>query len=311
MGLGHTFVGIVLLATATSLPELATGISSITIAKAPDLAAGAAFGSNIVNLLIIAIADLLWQRGPVLASISRGPIVVAFLGAGIIIIASLSTAVHNWTVTLDSWYISPFSILLIVFFATATFIIFRLDTHNKSLASNKNHQLEGTSKKSADPETVRAFGIYLISALCIIGTSIWLSIIGDGLAEALNWEESFVGTQFLAISTSLPELATTIAALRLGNPEMAVGNLLGSNLFNMGFILFADELAYTDGSLWANISTSHIVTGLTAIIMTGIIIITLLLRSKHPRNLSNKWINPESALLIVIYVVASIAIFYL
>ena len=55
LGLGHTFVGIVLLATATSLPELATGISSITLANAPDLAAGAAFGSNIVNLLIIAI----------------------------------------------------------------------------------------------------------------------------------------------------------------------------------------------------------------------------------------------------------------
>jgi len=309
IGLGHTFVGIVLLATATSLPELATGISSITLAQAPDLAAGAAFGSNIVNLLIIAIADVMWPRGPMLASVSRAPIIVAILGIVIIFIASISTAIHNWTDILDHWYISPLSIVLVLFFVIAAYIVYRIDNKEANSIETQDEAKNGKSK--LDNETKRAFAFYLISALCIIGTSIWLSEVGDRLAEALQWEESFVGTQFLAISTSLPELATTIAALRLGNPEMAVANLLGSNLFNMGFILFADELAVTSGSLWSSISLSHVVTGLTGIVMTLVIVGTLLIRQHHPKSFSFKWINLESSILIIIYIVASIALFYL
>ena len=60
--------------------------------------------------------------------------------------------------------------------------------------------------------------------------------------------------QFLALSASLPELAASIAALRLGAPELAITNVLGSNLFNMGFALFLDDIAYADGALWYGIS---------------------------------------------------------
>tara|TARA_Y100000590_G_scaffold218535_1_gene247507 strand:+ start:8912 stop:9940 length:1029 start_codon:yes stop_codon:yes gene_type:complete len=309
IGLGHTFVGIVLLATATSLPELATGISSITLANAPDLAAGAAFGSNIVNLLIIAIADIIWRKGPMLASISRAPVIVAILGIVIIFIASISTAIHHWTNLLDNWYVSPLSIVLVFFFIVATYIVYQIDKKEAKLDDTKN--TNESVKSKLDNETKRAFLFYMISAICIIGASIWLSEIGDRLADALNWEQSFVGTQFLAISTSLPELATTVAALRLGNPEMAVANLLGSNLFNMGFILFADELAVTGSSLWANISFSHVITGLTAILMTLIIVSALLIRQNHPKGFSSRWINIESSSLLIIYIIASIGIFYL
>ena len=309
IGLGHTFVGIVLLATATSLPELATGISSITISKAPDLAAGAAFGSNIVNLLIIAIADVMWPRGPLLASVSRGPIIVAILGIIIIFIASLSTAIHHWTDIFDHWYISPLSIILILFFLVAAYVVYRID--NKKENSGNTKTKVSSIINRLDSETKRAFAFYIISSLCIIGTSIWLSEVGDKLAETLQWEESFVGTQFLAVSTSLPELATTIAALRLGNPEMAIANLLGSNLFNMGFVLFADEIAVTNGSLWSTISLSHVITGLTGIFMTIIIVATLLIRRHHPQSFSFKRINLESCILIIIYIVASAAIFYI
>ena len=309
LGLGHTFVGIVLLATATSLPELATGISSITLYKAPDLAAGAAFGSNIVNLLIIAIADVMWPRGPMLASVSRGPIIVAILGIIIIFIATLSTAVHHWTDIFDHWYISPLSIILILFFLVAAYVVYRID--NKKENSGNTKTKVSSIINRLDSETKRAFAFYIISSLCIIGTSIWLSEVGDKLAETLQWEESFVGTQFLAVSTSLPELATTIAALRLGNPEMAIANLLGSNLFNMGFVLFADEIAVTNGSLWSTISLSHVITGLTGIFMTIIIVATLLIRRHHPQSFSFKRINLESCILIIIYIVASAAIFYI
>ena len=70
----------------------------------------------------------------------------------------------------------------------------------------------------------------------------------------MGWEASFVGTQFLAISTSLPEFAASYAAVRIGAPDLAIANLLGSNLFNMGFVLFIDDVAYVDGPLWTGIA---------------------------------------------------------
>ena len=79
-GLGRSFVGVVMLATATSLPELGTGVSSILLVDQPDLAAGDAFGSNLFNLLIIAIMDLVWRNGPILTAVSSASIMVGGLG---------------------------------------------------------------------------------------------------------------------------------------------------------------------------------------------------------------------------------------
>ena len=87
-GLGRSFVGVVMLATATSLPELGTGISSIVVVDAPDLAAGDAFGSNLFNLMIIGFLDLYWRNGPVLNSVRSTSVVVGALGIGLIALAS-------------------------------------------------------------------------------------------------------------------------------------------------------------------------------------------------------------------------------
>ena len=81
----------------------------------------------------------------------------------------------------------------------------------------------------------RALSIYVTAAIAILVAAVWLAMTGDHLAEKMGWEASFMGTQFLAISTSLPEIATSFAALRLQAPDLAITNLLGSNIFNMGF----------------------------------------------------------------------------
>ena len=81
-GLGQSLVGVLLLATATSLPELGTGVSSVTFLDAPDLAAGDAFGSNLFNLLIIGLLDIFWWRGPILTVVSTTTVLVGVLGIG-------------------------------------------------------------------------------------------------------------------------------------------------------------------------------------------------------------------------------------
>ena len=311
-GLGHTFVGMVLLATATSLPELGTGVSAIRLQDSPDLAAGAAFGSNLVNILIIGIADLVWRNGPLLSHVPRTSLVVAGVGAGVIVIASVATLVHHSTGAMAGWYISPLTAVLFAFFVLSTFAVYRLE----SPASDSGPVAGEPGRQSArdgedEPPGLRgAVGIYLASALVVIASSVWLSYVGDRLADNLGWEESFVGTQFLAISTSLPEVATSLAALRIGSPALAVGNLLGSNLFNMGFILSADELAITGGTIWSAISRSHAITGFIAIAMTAVVVAALVHRSRRPGRTGGRWAKPEAALLIAMYVGASVGLFY-
>ena len=106
-GLGRAFIGVVLLATATSLPELGTGLASVTYLGDPDLAAGDAFGSNLFNLLIIGLLDLFWRRGPILTSVSTSSVVVGTLGIVIIAVAGLTIAIHTTSMTISTWYISP------------------------------------------------------------------------------------------------------------------------------------------------------------------------------------------------------------
>ncbi|MDO8715674.1 MAG: hypothetical protein Q7J73_02535 [Dehalococcoidales bacterium] len=91
-GLGRVWIGVVLLAAVTSLPELATGITSATVLAEPDLTMGDLFGSNLINLVIIAILDLVHRRGPVLH----------YLGSGIVLSTILSlfliaAAPHHFT----------------------------------------------------------------------------------------------------------------------------------------------------------------------------------------------------------------------
>ena len=326
-GLGHTFAGIVLLATATSLPELGTGISAISLQDSPNLAAGSAFGSNLVNIFIIGIADMVWRNGPLLGSVSRAPLLVALLGTGVIGIGAVSVLVHHQTTAMGEWYVSPFTGVLFAFFLFAAFAVYRSSKSQNVVAPSPDDtespdtEIDDAQRGEAVGALGPAVGLYIASALVVIASSVWLSYVGDGLADRLGWDESFVGTQFLAISTSLPELATSLAALRLGSPELAVGNLLGSNLFNMGFILSANELAFTDGTIWAAISPSHGYTAVIAIAMTAVVVVALLLRTrsadqavagKAGAELSGvrRWAKPEALILITAYIGASIGLFY-
>ena len=306
-GLGRSFVGVVMLATATSLPEMGTGISAIVLVDAPDLAAGDAFGSNLFNLMIIGLADLYWRNGPVLTAVRFTSIVVAALGVGLIALAVGSIYVHNATSAMSTWYISPVSVLMIVGFLAAMLLVYR-----HSQGADPSGEAEAAEAevhaKYADQSLAKAFVIYFASAAVVVAAAVWLAMTGDELAHEMGWEASFMGTQFLAISTSLPEIATSFAALRLNAPDLAITNVLGSNVFNMGFVLFVDDLVYSQGVVWSNVSQVHILTGLIAILMTAVVIVAVLTRPRA--KLGGVW-TLEGAGLVAAYIGASVLVFAL
>ena len=300
-GLGQSLIGVGLLATVTSLPELVTGVSSVTFVGAPDLAAGDAFGSNLFNLVIIGLLDIFWRNGPILTAVSTTTILVGALGIGLIAIAASALVIHSMTTTTSTWPISPVSIVLVIAFAGAMFMIYRFERAQGDVEIEANSEY---AEASVTATTV----MFLVSVGVIVGSAVWLAQTGDTIAEEMGWEASFVGTQFLALSTSLPELATAVAAIRLNAPTLAISNLLGSNLFNMGFVLFIDDAAFTDGVLWSNVSPIHTLTSIVAVIMTVVVIIALFNRS---RTRPNRFWTFEAVTLIGLYVLASILVFQL
>ena len=298
-GLGHTFIGFVLLATATSIPELATGISSIQLLNQPDIAAGDVFGSNLFNLLIIGVLDVIWRNEPILRNVGDSNIIaIATFGIIVFVLGIQAMFLHGQWSGLNAFVASPIAITIFIVFLISLFVVHRI-----SSTSAENTSTTPTSIKSPIYKT---YLTYLISASVIIVTAIFLSFAAEKIAHVLDWETSFVGTQFVAFSTSLPELASSIAAVRLGVPKLAIAGLLGSNLFNMGFVMFIDEIAYTNGSFWGAIDETHIFTATTAILMTGIVIAAMAIKSNRK---ILRYFSAESILLISAYTLTSILIF--
>jgi len=139
----------------------------------------------------------------------------------------------------------------------------------------------------------------------VVGAGIWLAFIGDEIAQATGWEASFVGSLFLAITTSMPELVVTVTALRLGAIDMAVADILGANMLDVVIITWAD-LAYTPAPLLTVVSGDHLATTGVAIAMTLLIIIGLRFRQRRKTFAAFSWYAP---LLIGLYIVGAYFLF--
>jgi cation:H+ antiporter len=159
---------------------------------------------------------------------------------------------------------------------------------------------------------VSARAVYLrfaLVAMAVIGAGIWLAFIGDEIAETYGWGASFVGTLFLAITTSMPELVVTVTAIRLGAIDMAVADILGANMLNMVAITWTD-LFYTRGPILFQprslVSDAHLITALIAAVMSLLVIVGLRFRQKRKTFIAISWYGP---LLIGLYILGAYASF--
>ena len=301
-GMGRAFAGVLLLATATSLPEMGVGVTSVALLDAPDMAIGAAFGSNLFNLMIIGLLDILWRNRYILSDVGNTSVVIGTLGIAVISLGTIAIFLHSASTIFSTWYLSPVSIALLGLFGLAMYFIYRFDKSNQAPDQPGEEDTYHTRTLSVAVLT------YILTASVVIGSAVWLSFTGDELADRLGWDESYMGTQFLAAATSLPELATSIAAIRIAAPEMAITNLLGSNLFNMGFVLFVNDAVHTSGTIWVVASRVHILTATLSVLMTAVVVLAVVSR---PRDSRSGPLTMESMLLIGFYIAASFLVFQL
>lgn len=287
-GLGRAWVGLILMSSVTSLPELITGISSVAIVNAPNLAAGDIFGSCVFNLLILSILD---ARGniPLLSAVKSSHIVAAILGMILLSISGLAIFLSNEIPNI--LWVNAFTFILFATYILSIWGIFKYENEQGTMPILQTEHLEATRSKLWK----KVIGAYSLHALIVVGSAMYLPYFGEKIANESGMGNSFFGTLFMAAATSLPELVVSMAAWKLGALDMAVGNLLGSNLFNM-FILGIDDVFYKYGSLYKNISSSHVLSVFTTIIMTAVVGLGLLFKPKRKQ----VWILSVDTFIIVI-----------
>ena len=292
-GMGKAWVGIILMASVTSLPELMVGISSSAFLQSADLAVGDIFGSCAFNLGILAILDaFVPNRNSLLGTASRNHVVAASLGIILLTLAAFAIFLPK-DIVISPW-IGLTSLLFIVVYLVSVRLIYLNETnpeHGGGQTPSGRPGLEGITLKFIITR-------YVFFALIIIVSALTLPYFADHIAEFTGLGRSFVGTFFLAVSTSLPEIAVSLAAVRMGSIDLAVGNLLGSNLFNI-LILAIDDILYTKGHILKDASANNLLSVFSTILMTAVVIIGLSFRVKGKRYLL-AW---DAMLVGIIYVI--------
>jgi cation:H+ antiporter len=298
MGLGRAWIGLVLMASVTSLPELSVGISSSALAGSADLALGDVMGSCVFNLFILSMLDVFVRGEPLLFKASPSHMLAAALS--IILVALVGMGLFLPTnITIIKW-IGLSSILFIVVYFISMRLIYFYEA--KLLLAQVAKEAEPVPPISFK----RAVWLYVINAGVVIGAALFLPGLAQNIATASGWGESFVGTFFLAASTSLPEVAVSYSAIRMGAVDLAVGNLIGSNLFNI-LILSVDDMFYNKGPLLKDASDSNLVSVFSVIMMTAVVIASLAYRRPR-KSFLMAW---DSLIISGIYIGNLVLLYYL
>jgi len=295
LGLSGSWVGVVLLATVTSLPELFSGISSVAIVRQPDLAVGNILGACVMNVVVMALVSVFYREGQLSSRVGREHALSAALAIVAAALAGIGLFVSRRLLPVTLFDIGLFVFLIFGFYLMAQRIIYRHELEHHGPEADKRH---GKIK-------LRTAGIkFGAAAAVIIAAGIMLPVVAENLAVGMGWGRSFVGSVLMSLVTTSPEMAVSFSALRMGQPGMALGNLLGSCIFNQS-LLFVDDIFYR-GSLLADASPTHIFTAFLLIAMLGVALVDLLFPS---RKKMFGVINWDSAVIIGLYLLGMYILF--
>ena len=299
-GMGRLWVGALLVAMVTSLPELISGVSAVTAFDLPEIAVGGVIGSCMFNILVIALVDALTGRKSMHGDLNEGHVLSA--GFGILMLGLITLNLCVGAVLPSLGWVGISSVLFILLYLLAMRVIFlynkkKIAEHIRELA--REYRYKRYSLK-------RAVLLYALNAAVIVAAAAYLPELGARIAETTGLTQTFVGSFFIALATSLPEVVVTVAAVRMGAVDLALGDLFGSNLFNVA-ILAIDDFAYTKGPILAAVSGHHVVIAAAAIAMTATAIIGLTYRQIK----KSAFLAWDSIGILAIYIVGQVILFTL
>lgn len=293
-GWGEAVFGAIFLGGSTSLPGI---VASVTAAFGghPELAISNAVGGIAAQTVFLSIADLFYRR----ANLEHAAASPANLMQGTLLITLLSLPfLAMSTASINIWGIHPASFLLVAAYIFGMRLVSQSKTEPmwsaKRTAESRFDEPEGEEANRSNLGYLWMrfclFAALLATAGYVVAES------GVAIASRTGLSETIIGSLFTAISTSLPELITSVAAVRCGALTLAVSDIIGGNTFDVLFLAFSD-FAYRDGSIYHTITQQQIFIISLTILLTGILLLGLLRREK--RGIGN--IGFESFLILIFY----------
>jgi cation:H+ antiporter len=291
--LGGVFVGTILLAGATSLPELIASFSAFR-EGVPNLAAGNFFGSNMVNVVLIALVDLINFQVPLLRRVAVSHALTAALSTVLMLVAIIAILGH---VDIAIGWVGLDSLLLIILYFGGVWLI------------QREGQAQGAAPAVIEPgpefpslrRGLVGFGVAAAALVFVVPLLVNASA---GIATITGLGTGFIGTALLSLVTSLPELIAALAAVRMNAFDMAVGNLFGSNVFNMLALGLADFF-YTDGRFLGAIDENFVLVGLLGLLLTNMALVGNLARVER----KFLFIEVDAIAIVVVYLLGMYLLF--
>lgn len=281
--LGGMFIGTLLMAGATSLPEFLTSINAIR-QNVLNIAAGNMLGSNMFNMFLVGVADLVFYQQRVLRRVAMKHALTASFA---VLLIGMTTFFILADIDLSIGWVGVDSLLIIAAYIASVWLI-RAGDGNSGESEMSEEDL------CAMPSLRTGIIGFTLASLVLVLVSPYMVSSSAEIADITGLGTGFIGSVLVAMITSLPELVAVIAALKIGAYDMGIGNLFGSNVFNM-FALALTDFFYTSGRFMGALDTQFVLVGLLGIILTSLALI-----GNQARLERRIWIVEIDALLLIV-----------
>ena len=324
-GISEVFIGTLGLAVITSLPEVATTVSA-TLTNNVSMAINNLFGSIALQVTILAVADAYIKKSS-LSGMLENPVsrlqaicLTFLLGLATVAILYKDVAIFHvglWSVVLFAFYIALFYI--INYFKRVKWWLTEPEERQsigkvKAIVSRRLEEKKEEEGEEGDEEEdkekpskviMSRLGLYtLMAAIAILVGGYFVANSADAIANKTGIGSSFMGFFFVGLTTSLPELSTTISAAKLGRYRMAFSNIFGTNLLNVGLVLLAD-LLYFKGPALDEVGTFAAAGAILGILLTSIYQVGLTIKYRN----TFFRLGIDSILVVIFYMIGAFILF--
>jgi len=293
-GLGEAVTGALLLGAATSLSGTVVSITSALDGYA-SLAFSNGVGGIAAQTAFLALADLIYRR----ANLEHAAADLANLFQSTLLILMLLVPLAAYvTPDLSFWAVHPASVVLFVIYLIGAYASVGVRKSPMWRAVHTDETRQDQPEEGVDDEKNRPWLFMpFLGLILLLGGAGWvIAQSAEALSGQLGVSSALVGALMTAVVTSLPELVTTLAAVRRGALQLAVGGIIGGNSFDVLFLTMSD-LSYRDGSLYHAIGLADLFWVIVGLSMTAVLLLGLILRERSgPVNIG--W---ESAVMLLIY----------
>lgn len=299
-GIGQAVIGVILLGAVTSLPEIST-TTVATLSGNPQMAVNNMLGGVAFQVVVIALADM-FVGGRALTSMVPGPRVIlnGVVSIVLLIIAAIGAMIGDWQVPVLG--VGVFPLLIAAVYVLCMYQLSREVAVSGWEPVEKpkmdRPEIEGSDVSNAK---LALLTVAAAIAICVGGTLVTLA--AEGIAEQTGTDTALLGLTLLAFATSLPELSTAIAAVKLRRAELAIGDILGGNMFDVVLILLIDAMAGGEPVL-RQVDPSSMLAALIGVLLTALYLIGLVER----RDKSFLRMGYDSVAVLVVYAAGIAAI---